>query len=142
MLVGAVEVVPGDRLRTRPAPEVWSPLEYACHVRDVLLVQRERVLLAQVEDQPEFVPMRRDERAVGARYNEQDPVTVLAAIPTAADDLAATLDGLDATGWARSGIYTYPERAVRSIEWIGRHTLHELRHHQGDIERGGARPAP
>ncbi|HEY4610917.1 MAG TPA: hypothetical protein VIH06_16985, partial [Ilumatobacteraceae bacterium] len=30
----------------RPQPETWSILEYGCHVRDVLLVQRERVLLA------------------------------------------------------------------------------------------------
>src|SRR6185295_20046626 len=33
---------PGD-VRTRGAPDTWSPLEYGCHVRDVLLVQRERV---------------------------------------------------------------------------------------------------
>jgi hypothetical protein len=34
-------------LRTRPQPHVWSPLEYGCHVRDMLLVQRERVLTAR-----------------------------------------------------------------------------------------------
>ena len=34
------------RLRLRPQPEVWSPLEYACHVRDVLLMQRGRLYLA------------------------------------------------------------------------------------------------
>jgi hypothetical protein len=48
---------PGALLRARPKPDVWSPLEYACHVRDVLLTQRERVLLALVEDQPTFAPM-------------------------------------------------------------------------------------
>src|SRR5262249_32516152 len=26
-------------VRTRPEPDVWSPLEYACHLRDVLRVQ-------------------------------------------------------------------------------------------------------
>ena len=29
-------------LRRRPAPDVWSPLEYACHTRDVLAVFEER----------------------------------------------------------------------------------------------------
>ena len=36
--------------RTRREPEVWSPLEYGCHLRDVLLVQRERVLDARRND--------------------------------------------------------------------------------------------
>ena len=52
--------------RARPEPSTWSPLEYACHVRDMLLAQRERVLLARRVDVPESVPMGRDER-VGMR---------------------------------------------------------------------------
>src|SRR5688572_17771821 len=39
-------------LRTRPAEGVWSALEYACHVRDVFLVQRDRLYTALVEDTP------------------------------------------------------------------------------------------
>jgi hypothetical protein len=46
-------------VRVRPQPHTWSVLEYACHVRDVLLVQRERVLLALRVDQPDVVPMGR-----------------------------------------------------------------------------------
>src|SRR5512134_2716465 len=30
-------------LRTRPATDVWSALEYACHLRDVFLMLRERL---------------------------------------------------------------------------------------------------
>ncbi len=67
-----------DAVRKRPAPEVWSPLEYACHVRDMLGVQTERVELAQREIDPVFVPMGRDERVVEDRYNEQDPAAVAA----------------------------------------------------------------
>ncbi|MFI1154959.1 hypothetical protein [Streptomyces sp. NPDC020817] len=46
---------------SRPAPGIWSPLEYACHVRDVLLVQRERVLAARRSNTPVADPMGRDE---------------------------------------------------------------------------------
>jgi len=46
----------------RRSPQQWSPLEYACHVRDVLLVQRERVLLARRVDRPVLTTMGRDER--------------------------------------------------------------------------------
>ena len=133
--------VPDATLRRRIRPEVWSPLEYACHVRDVLEVQRERVLLAQVEDEPEFVPMRRDERAVELRYNEQDPASVNEQIATAADALARTLEDLDAAGWERTGVYNYPTSQLRTVEWIGRHTVHELRHHTHDVERLADRSA-
>src|SRR5215475_12903565 len=51
-----------DILRTRPETGVWSALEYACHVRDVFLVQRDRLYTALVEDTPTFTPMYRDER--------------------------------------------------------------------------------
>src|SRR5215475_5465637 len=51
-----------DILRTRSAEGVWSALEYACHVRDVFLVQRDRLYTALVEDTPTFTPMYRDER--------------------------------------------------------------------------------
>lgn len=55
----------------------WSALEYTCHVRDVLAVQRERLVSALTEQRPLFAPMRRDERAVEQRYNEQDIDAVL-----------------------------------------------------------------
>jgi hypothetical protein len=119
--------------RTRPQPDVWSPLEYACHVRDVLSVQTERILLAQREDEPAFTPMRRDERVVEERYNEQDPATVATELAQAADEFTSVLDRLDDAGWMRTGLYNYPQPTVRTVEWIAIHTDHELLHHRGDI---------
>jgi hypothetical protein len=127
--------VPAVRLRGHPRPRSWSPLEYGCHVRDVLRFQRERIMLAQAQDTPEFVSMRRDERAVEERYNEQDPLTVARQLTRAAGELAATLTVLDAQGWLRSGVYPWPVRAVRTVEWIGRRTVHELAHHLFDERR-------
>lgn len=124
------------RLRQRPAPEVWSPLEYAAHVRHVLAVQLGRVLQAQVEDRPAFVPMRRDEVVTEQRYNEQDPAAVAEELAAASEELATTLEGLDAGGWARTGVYNWPTTAVRTVEWVAVNTVHELRHHLLDIARG------
>jgi DinB family protein len=120
-------------VRVRPAPDVWSPLEYACHVRDVLRVQTERALLAQREIDPVFVPMGRDERVIEDRYNEQDPDRVTEELLSSAETFASLLDGLDAAGWERTGMYNYPEPALRTVEWIGIHTTHELLHHRGDL---------
>ena len=122
-----------EQLRTRPSPATWSALEYACHVRDVLWIQRERIEQAQREDEPTFTPMRRDERVVEERYNEQDPGVVAAEIVSAGEALMATLDALDDAGWQRTGIYSYPEPATRIVEWIAVHTVHELLHHRVDI---------
>jgi hypothetical protein len=119
--------------RTRPAAAVWSPLEYACHVRDMLRVQTDRIDLVVREPEPELVAMGRDERAVNDRYNEQDPTVVGDAVLDAAGTLSERLRALDDDGWDRTGIYTYPVRARRTVEWIGNHTVHELRHHRRDL---------
>src|SRR4030095_17102489 len=60
-------------LRTRPEEGVWSALEYACHVRDVFLVQRDRLYTALVEDTPTFTPMYGEQRVTLACYNAQHP---------------------------------------------------------------------
>jgi hypothetical protein len=123
-----------DELRAHPV-EGWSALQYGCHVRDVLTNQRARIALAQVEDEPEFVPMGRDQLAVDQRYDEQDPATVAGELVAATEALVELLASLDEAGWARGGLYSYPARAVRDVDWIGRHTVHELGHHLGDVDR-------
>jgi S-DNA-T family DNA segregation ATPase FtsK/SpoIIIE len=124
-----------DLLRAHPRAASWSALEYGCHVRDVLRFQRDRVMLAQAADTPEFVSMRRDERAIEESYNEQDPLAVAGQLAAAASDLADTLGSLDAAGWQRAGVYPWPVREVRTVEWIGQRTAHELAHHLFDCRR-------
>jgi len=124
-----------ELLRAHPRPVSWSALEYGCHVRDVLRFQRDRVMLAQAEDTPEFTSMRRDERAIEERYNEQDPAVVAGELATAASDLADALIALRAAGWLRTGVYPWPVREVRTVEWIGQRTAHELAHHLFDARR-------
>jgi hypothetical protein len=125
-----------DALRHRPAPDVWSPLEYACHVRDVLGLQRERMLRAGSEDRPTFPPMDRERRAIEEDYNAQHPVRVADELRSAGAAIAALLDDLDDAGWARTGVYNFPATAVRDVDWIARHTLHEVTHHLMDVDRG------
>src|SRR5262249_52277705 len=113
--VARFEGIDASRVRVRPEPDTWSPLEYACHVRDVLRVMRERIDLAQREFEPTFTPMRRDERAVEERYNEQDPAVVAKEITEAGTALVAQLRSLNDEGWARRGTYSYPQPALRDV---------------------------
>jgi DinB superfamily len=126
----AVLISAGD-VRTRRAPRTWSALEYACHVRDVLLVQRERVLQARREETPQPAPMGRDERVEHDGYAEQDPADVARQLNDAAALFAGVLDRLG-VDWDRTLIYNYPVPRERSLRWVAVHTQHEVQHHLGD----------
>jgi hypothetical protein len=127
----------GDRadVATRRRPEMWSPLEYGCHTRDVLLVQRERVLLARRAELPAPGPMGRDERADHDGYADQDPAAVARQLRDAAALFANVLARLDRAAWDRRLVYFYPARAERSLRWVAAHTAHEATHHLLDVER-------
>ncbi|MDN5859435.1 MAG: DinB family protein [Pseudonocardia sp.] len=127
---------PPGLLRRRPRPAVWSPLEYACHVRDVLVVQRHRVDLIQRDHEPDLAPMGREERVTRDRYNQQSPARVAAEIATAAEQFVDRLAELDPDAWLRRGAYSWPVRCLRTVEWIGRHTVHEGEHHLRDLREG------
>ncbi|NYV73913.1 DinB family protein [Streptomyces sp. UH6] len=131
------ELLSGEpsRLRRRPDPAVWSPLEYACHVRDVLLVQRERVLAARRSDTPVAEAMGRDERVEHDGYLRQRPADVARQLRDAALMFADVLDLLPPSDWDRRLVYVYPEREERTLRWLAVHTLHELRHHLLDMRR-------
>jgi hypothetical protein len=131
-----------DRLVKSPIGDVgrqvrplsWSALEYGCHLRDVLLVQRERVLLARRVDHPTPAPMGRDERADHDGYRSQDVADVARQLIEAGRLFAHVLDLLDDDGWTRTLVYNWPEPADRSLRWVAVHTVHELVHPQRDIE--------
>jgi hypothetical protein len=122
--------------RRRPAEGIWSPIEYACHLRDVFDVQRQRLALALREDEPVFVPMDRDRRAVAEAYNEQHPRTVLADLAAAATALAEAFNPLSTAELTRTGVYPWPQPQARSLLWLGQHSVHEGEHHLLDIVRG------
>jgi hypothetical protein len=122
-----------DHVRARPAPATWSTLEYGCHVRDVLLVQRERVLEARRTDTPAPTPMGRDERVAHDGYAEQAPGDVARQLRDAAALFANVLRRVDAAGdWDRTIVYNYPTRVERSLRWVAVHTVHEVTHHLYD----------
>jgi hypothetical protein len=126
---------PGADVTSRRKPTVWSPLEYACHVRDVLLVQRERVLLARRREVPTLEPMGREERVDHDGYAKQDPEDVARQLADAAQLLANVLSRLDHSDWDRTVLYNYPAPVERSLRWVAVHTLHEVQHHTADVQQ-------
>ena len=71
-------------VRDRPDPTTWSPLEYACHVRDVHKVFGERVRMMLAVDDPLFENWDQDAAAVAGAYRDQAPAAVAAELVAAA----------------------------------------------------------
>ena len=78
------ELVSRADVSQRPTPDVWSPLEYGCHVRDVFRRFDRRLERMLTEDDPRFDNWDQDATAVEDRYGEQDPPQVAVELGDAA----------------------------------------------------------
>jgi len=117
----------------RPKKHVWSPLEYACHVRDVMRLFAERVELMLAQDNPVFANWDQDETAVADRYWEADPVHVGEQIVAGADGAAQVFARPQGADWDRPGIRS--NGSAFTVESLGAYFLHDLVHHEWDVRR-------
>jgi hypothetical protein len=125
------EILDGAGVGTRPGPSVWSPLEYACHVRDVFRLFDTRLQLMLDEDDPLFANWDQDETAVSERYGEQDPEIVGRELADAAAGVAGRFDSITPDQWARRGRRS--DGASFTIDSFARYFLHDPTHHLWDV---------
>jgi hypothetical protein len=117
----------------RPVPMVWSPLEYACHVRDVFAIATYRVGLMLDQDDPQFPNWDQDATAIEDDYAAQDPGVVTGELVARAAEFAAALDAVDEEQWGRGGGRS--DGATFTVESFGRYLLHDPIHHLTDVTR-------
>lgn len=115
----------------RPAPDIWSPLEYACHVRDVHLLFDERLDLMLTRDNPTFADWDQDATAVEKVYAAQDPATVEVELIEAAGAAAGCYASVSGEQWGRRGRRS--NGSVFTVETLGRYHLHDVVHHLHDV---------
>jgi hypothetical protein len=127
-----VEILTGE-VSLRPSPDVWSPLEYACHVRDVMRVMHGRLMLMLTEDDPLFDNWDQDETAVSEHYSEQNPQQVSAELAAAAEIVASEFANLNSDQWPRTG--RRGGGSVFTVESLGKYFLHDIEHHLHDVRR-------
>jgi hypothetical protein len=135
-LTGAWVEVLEDRSRDlaeRPAPDRWSPLEYACHIRDVLRLYTTRLGLMLDEDDPLYPNWDQDVTAVEDRYGEQDPAVVAAELRAAGTRLADAFAAVHGDQWDRPGRRS--DGASFTVETFARYFLHDPLHHLWDVGR-------
>ncbi|MBX9243473.1 DinB family protein [Actinotalea ferrariae] len=115
----------------RPAPQMWSPLEYACHVRDVFTVFARRARLMLAEDGPDFENWDQDEAAIAGRYGEQDPAVVARELRAASQDAVAAFTGVADAEWDRPGYRSNGSQFT--VLSLGRYFVHDVVHHLHDV---------
>lgn len=126
-----VEVLEHAAAAVRPAPDVWSPLEYACHVRDVFRLFDTRLGLMLGQDNPQYTNWDQDETAVRERYDQQHPASVSADLVDAANVIsrsfaAVTEDQLNRPGRRSDG-------ARFTVKTFAQYFIHDPIHHIWDV---------
>lgn len=118
----------------RRRPDVWSDLEYACHVRDVLVLfaERLRLMLTADEGEARFANWDQDATAVEQRYAEQDPAVVARELTAAGEHLAAAFDAVPADAWGRVGLRS--DGSVFTVETFAQYFWHDVAHHLVDVD--------
>jgi DinB superfamily len=122
-------------VRDRPSADVWSPLEYGCHVRDVFRLADFRLGLMLDEDAPRFANWDQDATAIDERYVEQDPAVVRAEVAAAAETFAQRLEAVSDAQWPRTGLRS--DGAEFTVESFGRYLVHDPIHHLWDVRDQG-----
>lgn len=122
---------PGPGVAVRPTPGRWSPLEYGCHVRDVLRIGDARLLLMLIQVHPLFPNWDQDQTAVDAGYASQDADAVATGLAASAARLSADLEGLSRREWERTGRRS--DGTVFTVDSFARYVAHDPIHHLADV---------
>jgi hypothetical protein len=122
-------------LRHIPEPGVNSPIQYGAHVRDILRVYGERMVLAVEEDNP-VVPIFNPPQEVWLEYNRLGAEELAEDIEARAGRLAEIVDGMDPATWSRIVINDRGQYGVYSftVAGLARNAVHEAHHHLLDAK--------
>lgn len=115
----------------RPDPATWSPLEYACHVRDVFTLFDERLQLMLTDDEARFENWDQDVTAVEERYGEQDPSVVAADLEAAGERLAGAFDAVPDDARTRTGLRS--DGSTFTVDTFAQYFWHDIAHHLHDV---------
>ena len=125
----------GSALRQRPAPDVWSAIEYAAHSRDITALHAFGVEHALTVDEPSYPAIAADDLidSAAATYANSDPDEVIDALDAQASRLAQLAGDAGTAAWSR-GLTIGGARS--NVRRLLEHALHDSLHHLDDVERG------
>ncbi len=115
----------------RPDESTWSPLEYACHVRDVFSLFDQRLHLMLDRPDAQFANWDQDQSAIDEDYGNQDPVIVSAELVESGLELADSFAGVDQEQWHRTGRRS--DGMVFTVTTFSGYFLLDVVHHLHDV---------
>ena len=115
----------------RPTPEVWSALEYGCHVRDVCIVFGTRLAQMRHADDPQFPDWNQDETALAERYWQQDPAQVADELAIEGGRIADDFATVAGDEWQRRGRRSNGSQFT--VDTLAKYFLHDVVHHVHDV---------
>jgi hypothetical protein len=126
--------LPDNRVRARPTPERWSPLEIAVHLSDVEIAigWRVRLILGSADGVP-IAPFDQDQWQQSLHYNDRDLAPTLDAFTAARDNNLHLYRSLNEAQWNKYG--QHAERGKETIRAIvelnAGHDLNHLKQIEG-----------
>ncbi|MBA2609425.1 MAG: DinB family protein [Actinobacteria bacterium] len=119
-------------IRTRPAPDVWSAIEYTAHVAD--LMDEFAVVIHRIysEASPTIGFSDPDEKAASEKWNELPTEPLLGQLKANCAALVAEADRIDGAGWIRKATFPWGERDLLTML---QNAAHEGVHHLKDVEK-------
>jgi DinB superfamily len=116
-------------LMARPAPAVWSAVEYASHVADVFDLFQERIFLMLSEDNPVFPSWDPDAAAV--EYSRRSPEHVASLLRGASNRLGDVFESMAPHLWDRTG--KRGDGTAFTVLSLSRYLMHDNLHHLHDV---------
>jgi hypothetical protein len=120
-------------IRRRPSPEIWSALEYAVHVRDVIDFYAARIDRVLNETRPQLTGADFSSMPERRGYLDEDPATVIGEIACKSVEVVDLLHALASDQWERIGIGS--DGTERTILVLARRLAHDGQHHLLDLDR-------
>jgi hypothetical protein len=115
----------------RPKPDVWSPLEYGAHVRDVYRIFDKRLELTLTEVEPTFSSWDQNKTAIEERYGQQDPEVVADELEAAAQTFVGRINAIKPDQWDRRARRS--DGAEFTALTLCQYFLHDVIHHLWDV---------
>lgn len=112
---------------------VWSALEYAAHMRDVIAFYGDRINRVLREERPQLEAADFSSMPERLGYLDDDPLKVLDSIEVTSVSVEQHLRGLDEEAWSRVGIGVDGDERTALV--LARRLAHDGYHHLLDLDR-------
>ena len=126
------QVLLSPTVAVRPSPDTWSPLEYACHVRDVFSLFATRLSAMIETDGAKSLNWDQDQAAIEGNYAAQDPMVVSSGLGEAGEQLALQFARVSGSLWDHRGLRS--NGSEFTIRTFAQYFAHDPIHHLVDVE--------